>query len=313
MWSEDEEGRLRDLRISPYRTTRDELVQLIRHFKQGNPLYHVVHKGTPIHKSKELAAKVRELTKTGQLDWLVPEDNGTKGEEASPEAPWRVRILREEGFSLAEAAGLVRLYHLASTPECANVRYLQYLLQGVRRDRVVLPGAPLSYLVFFTLARQLKEKITGRGDLEDAAVFLGTFQAHSQEYDPWSNSASALAFWDEVEQDLEAQERPELFALVGFLKELVSLEQAASSQDSPIVNLLEAVLTKASSSGQSTATQSIPGTLTELVEQSPIGSLLPQRLATIARKLLDALRDPASARGGPPILTSLPSGGKGSG
>lgn len=70
-WTEEEGQRLRGLRLSPWRSNRNDLVALVRHFKEGGPLYSVHEAGKPVHASQDFARKVRGLTQRGALDWLL--------------------------------------------------------------------------------------------------------------------------------------------------------------------------------------------------------------------------------------------------
>ena len=79
MWTDQEKRKLKKLAIDSSRTSREDLIALIRHFKAGGTLFDVTDMGQPVHKSQALARKLRELTQAGKLDWLES-DTGDDGD-----------------------------------------------------------------------------------------------------------------------------------------------------------------------------------------------------------------------------------------
>ena len=73
MWTDEERLRLRKLGIDPYRHTPDDLRALIDYFGSDEPssLYSVYRKGVPVKASRDFARKVRRLTESRELDWLI--------------------------------------------------------------------------------------------------------------------------------------------------------------------------------------------------------------------------------------------------
>ena len=79
-WNSEELSSLKELRLDPISNPRDKLTALVRHFKGLRPTVFAVTEGTAEpHVSKDLARKVRDLTQSGKLDWLVGVAAGRKG------------------------------------------------------------------------------------------------------------------------------------------------------------------------------------------------------------------------------------------
>ena len=77
-WSADEVRDLRFLRLDPVKNPRDKLVDLVRHFKGPKPSVWAVTAGAREDSvSRPLAAKVRDLTREGKLDWLLQDEGST--------------------------------------------------------------------------------------------------------------------------------------------------------------------------------------------------------------------------------------------
>lgn len=91
-WNSEESKLLKSLRLSPVGNSRQKLVALVHHFKGPNPSVFAITEGKAEPKvGKDLAKKVRDLTQSGQLDWLV--NAGGEGtnlglDVAAPKVGW---------------------------------------------------------------------------------------------------------------------------------------------------------------------------------------------------------------------------------
>ena len=71
-WSDEEVKHLRDIRLDPKQNSREKLQALVRHFRTPNASVFAVSGGIgEVSVSRELARKVRDLTKEGKLNWLL--------------------------------------------------------------------------------------------------------------------------------------------------------------------------------------------------------------------------------------------------
>lgn len=71
IWSTDEEKHLKELGLSPSRNSPDRLLKLIHHFMNNGTIWAVTEGDVPVRVSKELARKVRRLTRSGDLGWIL--------------------------------------------------------------------------------------------------------------------------------------------------------------------------------------------------------------------------------------------------
>lgn len=79
-WSKEETLSLRQLRLDPVQDSYEKLMSLVRHFKAPRPSVFAVTQGrADVHVSKELARKVRDLTKEGKLDWVLNRAETNRG------------------------------------------------------------------------------------------------------------------------------------------------------------------------------------------------------------------------------------------
>ena len=71
-WNSEELKLLKKLKLSPIDNSRRKLVALVHHFKGPRPSVFAITEGkVEPHVGKDLARKVRDLTQSGQLEWLV--------------------------------------------------------------------------------------------------------------------------------------------------------------------------------------------------------------------------------------------------
>ena len=90
-WTDDQVRKLRKLHLSPERNPPEKLKAIVNHFFDGGTIWAVTDGDGPVHVSKGLATKVRQLTKGGELEWLLkrgepqprPLDRGADRESGS--------------------------------------------------------------------------------------------------------------------------------------------------------------------------------------------------------------------------------------
>lgn len=79
-WTPDEVEKLKALRLDRVKNSRDKLVALVRHFKASLNVWAVAEGANNISVSRPFAAKIRDLTIEGKLDWLLQDQGLTRSE-----------------------------------------------------------------------------------------------------------------------------------------------------------------------------------------------------------------------------------------
>ena len=87
LWTEEEQRRLRDLRINPARLSRTRLRAVVQHFEQGGTVWGVSD-GSPneLHLAKETARKIREHVQAGRLGWVTSDEQAGPAERSITQA-----------------------------------------------------------------------------------------------------------------------------------------------------------------------------------------------------------------------------------
>lgn len=105
MWSTNEEKQLEALRLSPHRSSPEKLRLLIRHFMDNGSLWAVTEGDGPLSVSKDLARKVKDLTRSGDLAWVLDRSvlpSTSQGQSGANELGPHLRELHYLGVRLRD-------------------------------------------------------------------------------------------------------------------------------------------------------------------------------------------------------------------